>query len=206
VPKTPPLRNASNVPDKPGIEAREPTRRLFFALWPDEGLRATFAHTVHKAVRASGGRPVPAHNLHVTLLFVGSVPERRIPELEGIAARVVASHAITAPPPELVFDRVEHWEKPRVLVATASAALTVVNALAAGLQTETLRAGFAPDLKPFRAHVTVARKVARLTHSLRMHEVRWPVTGSALVESCTLPEGPLYSVINSWPLDTQRNN
>jgi hypothetical protein len=37
---------------------------------------------------------------------------------------------------------------------------------------------------------------------LRMHEVRWPVAGFALVESVTLAEGPLYGVLGSWNLTT----
>ena len=202
---------------------REPTRRLFFALWPDETLRATFAHATHKAVRACGGRPVPTHNLHVTLLFLGSVAERRTPELEAIGARVAAagtSHAGAAPLPQLAFDRVEHWEKARILVATVSAqsttgatttpglasmgglhsGLAAAEALASGLLREAHRAGFTADLKPFRAHVTVARKVARLTHSLHMREVLWAVTGFALVESRTEPQGAVYNVLKSYPL------
>ena len=205
-------------------------------------------HATHKAARASGGRPVPAHNLHVTLLFIGSVAESRIPEIEATAVRATAAansggSTASAPtgvaarmggvggtagsagtradasaggragaPPmlQLVFDRIEFWEKARVLVATTGeqgdAGQAVVGALAGRLQREASRAGFTPDLKPFRAHVTVARKVARLTHSLQMHEIRWPVTNFALVESRTLPEGSLYSVINSWGLDTRRNN
>jgi RNA 2',3'-cyclic 3'-phosphodiesterase len=193
---------------------REPTRRLFFALWPDETLRAAFAHATHKAVRASGGRPLPAHNLHATLLFLGSVTESRISALGAIAAHAAATVARIAPddssPPRILFDRIEFWEKPRVLVATASATSgaghAIADALAGILQQETSRAGFAPDLKPFRAHVTVARKVARLTHSLDMCAVQWPVTGFALVQSVTAAQGPLYSVINLWALDMRRNN
>jgi len=41
--------------------------------------------------------------------------------------------------------------------------------------------GFAPDLKPFRAHVTVARKVVRLTRSPEMRALHWPVAGCARV-------------------------
>jgi RNA 2',3'-cyclic 3'-phosphodiesterase len=209
----------------PPAAARERTRRVFFAFWPDETLRAELVHATHKATRACGGRPVPAHNLHTTLLFLGSVAEARIPDLVAIGARVRAAGSVAgaveaAPTPALVFDRIEFWERARVLVATISAmamsatgtragnadapssGLAIATALAASLLRETHAAGFAPDLKPFRPHVTLARKVARVGRPLQMHEVRWPLAGFALVESVTLAAGPLYGVLNSWELTT----
>jgi 2'-5' RNA ligase len=197
--------------------ARERTRRLFFAFWPDEPLRAMLAHATHKAVRSSGGRPVPVHNLHATVLFLGSIVESRVSAVAAIGARAAAETAAaylsgagsaqdTAAIPTLAFDRIELWKKAHVLVATTSvstgAAHLLANAVVGILQRETCQAGFAPDLKPFRAHVTVARKVVRLSHELRMQEVQWPVTALALVESVTLAEGPLYSVLDSWSLGT----
>src|SRR5579883_616458 len=66
-----------------------PTRRLFFALWPDEAMREAMVQAIREPVRASGGRPVHAGNLHVTLAFLGAVPERRLTELAE-AARAAA--------------------------------------------------------------------------------------------------------------------
>ena len=194
-------------------------------------LRAAFGHAVRKVVRATGGRPVPAHNFHATLLFLGSVAELRIPDLAAIAARAAASTsrpavasgaagADTVVPSmraaaddasalQLVFDRIEFWEKSRVLVAMTTAGTgaghAVAGVLAETLQRETIGAGFAPDLKPFRAHVTVARKVVRSTRSLDMHPVPWTFDGFALVESRTQPEGAVYSVIESYPLSKAHN-
>jgi RNA 2',3'-cyclic 3'-phosphodiesterase len=141
------------------------------------------------------------HNLHATLLFLGSVAEPRVAEVRAIGARGATEIAAAG---AIMFDRIEFWKKAHVLVATTSAASSpghaVVSALVGVLQRDTSRAGFAPDLKPFRAHVTVARKVARVNEPLHMHEVRWPVTGLTLVESVTLSEGPRYDVIDSWTL------
>jgi len=68
----------------------ERTRRLFFAFWPDEATREAMHHSARKAVRGSGGRPVPASNLHVTVAFLGSVAESLRPEVERIGAEVAA--------------------------------------------------------------------------------------------------------------------
>ena len=190
-------------------ERVEPTRRLFFALWPDEATRATLAHATRKAVRSCGGRPVAVDKLHATLLFLGSVAQSRVSELMGIAARaaavVVAGPGAVGPSlPGFVFDRVDFWKKAHVLVATPSVAGGAADALAGALvevlARETLSAGFAPDLKPFRPHVTLARKVAFLKTELSMSPVPWSFADFALVESQTDPDGPVYTILQSFPL------
>ena len=72
--------------------------------------------------------------------------------------------------------------------------------LAQVLVAEAAAAGFSPDLKPFRAHVTVARKVARAARSSEMRRVLWSFDAFALIESRTLPGGPVYSVVESFVL------
>jgi RNA 2',3'-cyclic 3'-phosphodiesterase len=179
-----------------------PTRRLFFGFWPDETQRAEFVHATRKAVRACGGRPVPAENLHATVLFLGSVLESNVPVLTALAARAAAQ----AQPLDLVFEQVEFWEKPRVLVATTSPASAAGHAVAEGLnrtlERETSRAGMHSDVKPFHVHVTLARKVGRVTHELAMQPVRWWLSELALIDSRTDPEGPVYTVLESFPLGT----
>jgi 2'-5' RNA ligase len=183
----------------------EPTRRVFFALWPDEALRVALAHATHKAVHACGGRPVPTHNLHATLLFLGSVVESRIADLVVIAAIAASNGRIDrGSTAELVFDRIECWRKSSLLVATTSQSSGAGHALAGALVDtlwrETTRIGLAPDLKPFRAHITLARKVGRPARSLAMRPVTWNLTELALVESRTEPEGAVYRSLQSFPL------
>ena len=184
----------------------ERTRRVFFALWPDEEVRAALAHATHKAVRASGGRPVPMHNLHATLLFLGSVAESCLPDLIAIGSLVASASEVRTSAPELVFERIEFWAKAHLLVATTAApasgpAHAVAVALAEMLQRETSRLGLTHDLKPFRAHVTLARRVVRVSRSFDMRAVHWALNEFALVESRTAPEGSQYSVLESFALD-----
>jgi|SRR5579872_1888344 len=195
-----------------GDRSREATRRLFFALWPNEASQAAFAHSVHKAAKTSGGRPVPADNLHVTLAFLGSVPERQLSQLQSIAGQVAQTFPVEWVPLRLRFERFEHWKKVQVLCALAEDVLTeAVGALAERLKTRLLAAGFTPDWRSsrpvtfssaqrFRAHVTVARKVQHAARLTAMEPVTWSFTDFVLVDSKTLPQGSVYTVLERFTL------
>ena len=162
---------------------------------------------------------MPEESLHVTLAFLGSVPERRVAELEAIARRI--AEAPEAAPLLVSFDRLVHWAKPRILCAldalpsagTEAAGAPRVGALAGApalalaesLKSETTARGFSPDLKPFHAHVTVARKVAHAPAAQPLSPVQWTFDAFALIESRTEPTGPVYSVIESYLLGKTEN-
>ncbi|MFI4879791.1 MAG: RNA 2',3'-cyclic phosphodiesterase [Steroidobacterales bacterium] len=181
---------------------REPARRLFFALWPDEAARAALADAAREAVSACAARAAPAENLHATLAFLGSVPERRIGELQDIAGRV-ADTFVPELPVTLQFDELAHWAGPKILVALSALENLAAQALAQVLKTAAQAAGFAPDLKAFHAHVTLARKVARAPAVRIARPVTWHFDGFALVESRTSAAGAAYSVVQSYLLVKQ---
>ena len=149
---------------------------------------------------------MPVQSLHVTLAFLGSVPEGRVPELDRIARRVADAFPADAQPLLLTFDHLVHWARPQILCAlgteepAADTDAASAPALAARLKSETVAAGFSPDLKPFRAHVTVARKLAHAPAVLALQPVLWRFDAFALIESRTDPAGPVYSVIESYLL------
>ena len=181
--------------DRPSVSAQ----RLFFAFWPDEAQRRAIEHAAGKAVRHSGGRPVAAANLHVTLAFLGNVAVARIPELRRIAREQAMAFSEQAPA-TLSFARLVHWREAQVLCALATEERPIARALAAALQDATSTAGFSPDRKPFQAHVTLARKVIQPGTALHLRPLVWRFEAFALIDSRTQPSGPLYSVIETYPL------
>jgi 2'-5' RNA ligase len=168
-------------------------------------MRQAMAEATRKAARASGGRPVPAGNLHITLAFLGSVPERQMPQLGGIARRAAAPPLADEPRIELVFEHLEYWRAAHLLCAVPAEPPARVAALARRLQELLLEGGFAPDLKPFRPHVTLVRKTSRPGPAGKMHPVTWRFTEVALIASRTLSQGALYSVVESYALDATLN-
>ena len=70
--------------------------RLFFAFWPEPFQQVALAEATRGVAERSGGQPVPPENLHVTLVFLGSVPESNIDRVESIATKV-AQDAVIVP-------------------------------------------------------------------------------------------------------------
>jgi 2'-5' RNA ligase len=170
---------------------------VFFALWPTAAERRALSEAAAAAVGASGGRAVPEQNLHATLAFLGGVPEARIGALAALGREVAGAWAPGALPLTLTFEALAHWTKARLLCALAGAEPALVQALAAQLKSAALAAGFSPDLKPFRTHVTLARKIAHAPARAPLASVRWQCTAIALVESRATAEGSVYSVLES---------
>ena len=60
--------------------------------------------------------------------------------------------------------------------------------------------GFEPETRPFRPHVTLARKVTQPVPTAPFEPLGWPVAEFALVESITDRSGSIYTPLASWPL------
>jgi 2'-5' RNA ligase len=183
--------------DTPPIR-QESSRRLFFALWPDDGARARLAAAVREFVPAGAGRPQRPDQWHVTLEFLGDVPVHR---LQGLldAAATAAGDGFSC---ELKFDQLQHWKRPQVLCLAASSTPAPLAALVQLLRAELQVRGFTPEARPFRPHVTLARKIRQGPPSTHVEPFQWPVQAFSLVQSLTGPEGSRYTDLASWPTGT----
>jgi RNA 2',3'-cyclic 3'-phosphodiesterase len=183
----------------------ERMRRLFFALWPTAAMQEALILAAERTLRSlRSGRPVLRENLHLTLAFIGSVPDSALRALEDIASHVSPPGAVAASRAravvEMSFDSVEYWPRSEILCAAASHAPSEAAAFAEALKQGLSSGSFAPDLKPFRAHVTLARQVKRRPAERTLTAVTWTFSDFALIESRSTPAGSLYSVVATWPL------
>ena len=176
--------------------------RLFFALLPGLEQSSALTEWVSPLVAQAKAVPVPPENLHATLCFVGEVVEEQVGALRAAAA------SMRAPSVSLCFDMLERWEKPRILCATASESPTAASELAMALATAALAAGFSPDLKPFRAHLTLGRKVsAEAAAPLNLPRqipvpLRLRCEQFVLMQSRREESRSIYSVVDRWLLDS----
>lgn len=176
--------------------------RVFFALQPSAEQGAALLADFEFRFAEHGIAVIPPDNLHATLCFLGAVEAERLPALREAASRVHGRKV------SLRFDALEYWAKPQIVCATASPAGVVgADTLARAISDEVIAAGFSPDIKPFRAHLTLARKVrAAKAAELALPQTLQPgfvvrCENFVLMESRRGERGSIYSVVESWPLD-----
>ena len=166
--------------------------RLFFALWPDDGVRAQLAELGASLAARAGGRAVPAAKLHLTLSFLGEVPDARVPRA------LEAAGSVRGAPFELAIEAAGSFRDARVAWAGPSRMPPALAALQSSLELELASAGFAPEARPFAAHVTLARGIAKPLPRETMSPIGWRVREFVLVRSET-GRGS-YVVMERWNL------
>ena len=168
------------------------TRRVFFALWPDEDTRRDLARWSDAFHRLCGGRRMRTENLHLTLAFIGAIEAGRIGEVSRVARRVAPRLCVAG------FDEPGYWRHNRIAWLGASqvpvALADMVDELRASLAAAEVRF----DAKPFVPHVTLVRN-ARAPRSLpALDPVRWKTDGFVLLSSERDDEGPVYRVVEAY--------
>jgi len=151
--------------------------RVFFALVPDEALRAVLAALGRELARTIGGRAVPQHNAHLTLAFLGEVETARVPPLHAMLDTV--PHAAFS----LTLDRVGEWHHAGVAWVAPSLVPPQLAALHARLNEALAAERYPVEARPFRPHVTLVRRRLRVLAERATQPVEWNVRRLSLLRS-----------------------
>lgn len=181
------------------VRMTDSRKRLFFALWPDPVLADEICKSTQKLVHNTQGRPVSPERMHVTLAFLHNVDAARLP---AVAA---AAHTIESSPFDLILRRIGYWYRSRILWLGPGSQTDqeAAGQLAQAVWTALAPIGFTPERRPFRAHVTLARK-AHPPESLtqEIDPVCWRTREFALVESLTGRRPAGYRVLETFALSS----
>jgi len=153
------------------------------------------------------GRPVPAEDWHLTLAFLGDVPDGTLERLdEGLRGLATPAFAIRVRGIDIFGGR-----RPSVLYAGVARDEPLIR-LRGKVRTAVRVAGAELPRERFRPHVTLARFPARMTmlETQRIAGVLegWgdldagtvPVRHFSLYRSRLGPGGPVYEVLAEYPL------
>ncbi len=168
-------------------------RRLFFALCPNDTIRAQLVHAASK-IECGEGRRIAAANLHVTLLFIGNVEDASAGRLQTAADRVLGDRF------ELHFDRLGRWRRSGIAWLAPAAIPSGLSDLVEQLHRHIHAAGFALETRAYRPHVTICRCLPNAPPPSGEVDIRWRVDEFALLESVIIPSTVRYEVIRRWPL------
>ena len=182
-------------PSLPEGKPRERRQRLFFALWPDDAVRARIDELAQQAT-TGGGRVVAAQNQHITLVYIGPA------SAEMRDCLCAQADAIRCPPFELRLDQIGYWSRPRVVWLASSEVPPALASLYRELSERLRLCGHQPETRPFRPHATLVRKARRKPDMAVNEPVVWTVDRLCLVESLTDPAGVRYEVQRCWPLQS----
>jgi 2'-5' RNA ligase len=182
--------------------------RLFFAAIPDRETRGRFADAAQALdlERDDFSRRVPPENYHMTLGFIGDVAETQLAALQAIGSEC-ANAACCSRPVAVQFDAFEYWPKAEVAAAMASQCPPALEDLSLAIRGALVRQRLARDPKPFRPHVTLARKVSQAPVFKAMSGIVWMLREFHLVRSDRSARGSVYTVVDTWQLlDTASND
>ncbi len=167
--------------------------RMFFGLWPDEKVRSEI-QAFSKQLQLDTGRWVEDKNFHITLAFLGNVDE------ETRAALIRGADHFCVEPFALSLDYLDWWQKPKIAYLAPSNIPQELSQLVSELNGLALDCKLSLDTKPYRPHLTLARKVLKPLSAIPLTSIFWNINEFCLLESKTAKEGVEYQVKESWPL------
>ena len=172
----------------------EARRRLFLALWLGEAVAGALGAAGLEAQRLCGGRRMRRDTLHLTLAFIGYVPEARL------AGLVEALGAVAGEAFRLDLDRLGYWRHNQIVWAGCAERPAALDGLVQALRLRLAALDFSVAETGFVPHVTLLRKAAMAGALPAFGPIAWPVAEFVLMESCRSDAGARYRRLAGWRL------
>ena len=132
-------------------------------------------------------------NLHITLEFLGEVSEEDQHALETKVSK------LNSEPFDIELTRIGWWKKPQILwIGTTHSTKPLVK-LVKSIKKCVKQQGLKTDDRPYKPHITIARKVKQVIVPKETFHIPWHVNSFALVVSKSVESGVEYQVLKEWP-------
>ncbi len=193
-------------------EAEAKTHRLFVACELPDEVRSTVGELVAQLREENQGavRWVNPQSLHITLKFLGEVPERRIPAVKVALQEAVVRHSAFF----LELANIGMFggrEGLRVMWAAVAGDVLRLEALARDVNRALSVIGFEPETRPFRPHLTLGRvrnevstrqraEIEVAVGKIEIPECAWRTPEISLIRSHLEPRGARHEVVATFPL------
>ncbi len=168
--------------------------RAFFALSPDDEVRETLTALGKDVARRSRGRAVSPENAHLTLAFIGDVSKDALVALQAVGDKVPKTGFVVS------FDSLGAWRASGVAWIAPSVLPPPLLTLHSKLADTLAAAGFELEVRPFRPHVTLARRCLQPLKRAPCPPIVWRADKLFLIGSELRDAGPVYRNLASWDL------
>ena len=170
--------------------------RVFIALELPREIREKIAQTGTSLKGAGRIMPAAENNMHITLKFLGEVPENKIPVIEEALKKVKGA------PFTLSAKRVSAFGRPPRVIKAEVSDSGATAALAAQIEDLLAARGFPREEKKFSPHITIAR-VKEYSDALKpkIARIREAEFGTCTIDRIVLkqsiltPSGSIYKTL-----------
>lgn len=188
------------------------TVRLFIACEVPEDVQATIGEIINELHEGADGavRWAKPSGVHVTLKFLGEVPQKKLPGIKMALGEAVMRHSpfnLELGPMGLFGGR----EGLRVMWVGIAGDVLRLEALVRDVNLALSVVGFEPERRPFRPHLTLGRvrdevstrqraEIEVATGRIDVPAVPWRTSQISLMRSRITPQGASYDVVATFPL------
>ncbi|RKZ31030.1 RNA 2',3'-cyclic phosphodiesterase [bacterium] len=182
--------------------------RSFICLEIPKNIRETIDRNVTRQLKDCGVKCswVKPENIHITLKFLGDIPEKIVPKISEILEKTVGDYNAIS----LSLGKVGKFggRTPRVIWVGNVGETEALKSLAESVDKSLLSIGFKREKRKFSPHLTIGRvrnpkgtdKLLRLIDEIELPETNFVVKRVILMKSELSPGGSIYTPLAEFEL------